>query len=92
MSEPAQPSAPPPTAVPDPPAEAAAATEYLILAQDKTGYWTEQKKIKARGSNAALREWLKGTTAVEGTYVAVPSRSWKPVTVSTETQTKLTFK
>jgi hypothetical protein len=46
--------------------------------------------VEARSATAAVRDWLKdGET--EGTFVAVPARSWKPVTVKVETKTALKF-
>ena len=74
------------------PADAAkdqAATEYVILS--KTGQsWVEQATVTARSAKAAVREWLdQGADKPEGVYVAVPARSWQPITVKTETQTKI---
>jgi len=68
-----------------------AMTEYLVLSKE-AAYWTEQKKIAAASATAAIRAYLAvDNPDPDGTYVAVPARSWKPVTVKTETQKKLTL-
>lgn len=45
--------------------------------------------VEAPNANAAIRKVLSNRPAYSGTYVAVPARSWKPVTVTAETQTVL---
>lgn len=46
--------------------------------------------VETRSASGAIRDWLKdGST--QGTFVAVPARSWKPVTVKIETKTALRF-
>lgn len=62
----------------------AEATDYIMLKRDASGFWTQEKTVQARSAEAAVRQLGK-----EGTYVAVPARSWKPVTVKAETQTVL---
>lgn len=59
-------------------------TDYIILSRDNSSYWQQEKTVQARSAEAAVRQLGK-----EGTYVAVPARSWKPVTVTAETQTVL---
>lgn len=89
MSEGAQAAAAPAT-----PAAGKKQTEYLVLALgDEGGHWLEKKKVKARSPRAAVSAIMAelGPTAQGGTFVAVPTRSWEPVTVKTETQTKLVF-
>lgn len=65
-----------------------APTDYIVLSRDTSrdtsGYWTQEKTVQARSAEAAIRQ-----LGTEGTYVAVPARSWKPVTVKAETQTVL---
>jgi hypothetical protein len=46
------------------------------------------KPIKAANAQAAIRE--RASTS-GGTYVAIPARSWRPVTVKTETRTVVTL-
>lgn len=91
MSE-AAPETPTP-ALPTPPKDSSPPTEYLILTAPTVGTkdWREQTTISARGAQAAIRSFLEGVTEPEGVYVAVPARSWKPVQVKTEQQTKLKF-
>lgn len=48
--------------------------------------WVFRGGLKARSAEEALRRY---SGIGEGTYVAVPARSWKPVTVTVETQTKV---
>lgn len=60
------------------------ATDYIVLNRDNSGYWAQEKTVQARSAEAAIRQIGK-----EGTYVAIPQRSWKPVTVRAETQTVL---
>lgn len=62
------------------------ATEYIVLTQNADGDWVIHETVHAATAQAAIRS---GQTA--GTYVAVPARSWKPVTVKTETKTVLTL-
>lgn len=52
--------------------------------------WRSIKKVEARSADAAIRAVLNGYTG-EGMFVAVPARSWKPVTVKVETKTALRF-
>ena len=81
-----------PAPEPKPEQKKAATTDYLILSRAAVGGpWTEQKTVSASSAKAAVRGWLAGSTDPDGTYVAVPARSWQPVTVKTETQTKITL-
>jgi hypothetical protein len=67
-------------------------TEYVILSRDEpAGSWKEQTKVKAQSSTSAIRKWIDGAPDPSGTYIAVPARSWHPVTVETETQTRVKF-
>jgi hypothetical protein len=62
-----------------------AETEYVILSKDDSGLWSDSgKPVKARSAEAAIR-----SVGAEGTYVAIPSRSFKPVTVKAEVVTTL---
>ncbi len=51
-------------------------TIYIILTRDVAG-WKELSTVSARSAEAAIR-----TIGAAGVYVAVPARSFKPVTVS----------
>lgn len=69
------------------------ATEYVVLGliehEDGDG-WFEHARVEERSAQAAVRSALDGIQE-DGTYVAVPARSWKPVTVKVETKTALRF-
>lgn len=75
------------------PAGAPAATRYVVLALTPANTWQALATVPAHNSDAAIRETVAqqdpATTAA--TFVAVPERSWKPVTVRTETRTVLKF-
>lgn len=69
------------------PAPEAKATAYVVLSRDDSGYWTANvKPVQARSAEAAIR-----AIGAAGTYIAVPERSWKPVTVKAEQRTVLTL-
>lgn len=54
-------------------------TEYVILSRDDSNFWSEEARKNARSADGAIRALKK-----EGTFVAVPARSFKPVTVRAE--------
>lgn len=71
-------------------------TEYAILRQADDGTWEAVGTASARSARSAIRDRVDGSQQSaaylgEGTYVAVPARSWQPVTVKTETKTELKF-
>lgn len=61
-----------------------ALTEYVLLERDASSFWSYTTTVEARSAEAAIR-----SIEAAGTYVAVPARSWKPVTVKAETTTVL---
>ena len=65
-------------------------TEYLLLEQTKDGDWHVGHKYEASSARAAVRAALSGANGSEGTFVAIPARSWQPLTATKET--KLTLK
>jgi hypothetical protein len=73
--------------------DAAKKTTYHVLRQDVDGgrYDLVTANLPASNAEAAVRGYIANTGAVEGVYVAVPSRSWRPtkVTVATTTVLKL---
>lgn len=81
---------PEPTPEPEKKPKPQATTDYLILTKE-AGFWTEGPTIAARSAKAAIRTYLAEQKATEGTFAAVPARSWQPVTVKTETTTRLTL-
>ena len=63
-------------------------TEYIILELGgEAGAWREFGKSRASSPQRALRS----LDLRAGTYVAVPFRSWKPLTVKVEQTTKVTI-
>lgn len=74
-------------------------TAYVILgeleAEPQEGdanrsTWYVLATVNGRSAKAAIRSWLdQGPDEPKGTYVAVPARSWQPITVSTETQKRI---
>lgn len=71
------------------------ATEYVILAADPEGHWEDVGGNETAGSSgAALRQAIaKMEEGLDpsGTYIAVPTRSFRPVTVTVERQTRVKF-
>ena len=70
-------------------------TEYVILKQDSSA-WTHIGTASAHSARSAIRERLEGSQQSseyqgDGTYVAVPARSWQEQVVKTETKTQLRF-
>ncbi len=91
MSEVAQPALdeqePTPPKSPEKPVTSG--TAYLVLSSAGNKGWVEQTTVDARSNTEAIRKFLGGASEPDGTYVAVPARSWKPVVVKVETSTKL---
>lgn len=87
---PAEPPAAEPT--PEPEKQTAAPTQYVVLVHDNSDdSWKVGSTVSARSTQAAVREHIKSTGMESGTLLAVPARSWQPVTFKTETQAKLKF-
>lgn len=64
-------------------------TEYVVLVREEETSWMLLDGIvRARSAKDAIK--AKGATQ-NAVYVAVPARSWKPLTVSVETKTELKF-
>lgn len=79
---------PEPIAEPAPaePAPAKDATSYVLLSKDDSGFWSVEKTVEARSAEAAIRAWAEATVDENSlTFVAVPERSWNPVTVTVKT-------
>lgn len=81
-------------AAPATPKTAAPPTEYVILAQDLPANksdgqgdgWLKVNKVTARSANEAVKAACGGKA---GLYVAIPARSFQPVTVKVETKTTI---
>jgi hypothetical protein len=55
-----------------------------------TEQWDRVTEVEARSAEHAIRLYAESAAAeASGTFVAVPMRSWKPVTVKAETTTVL---
>ena len=69
-------------------------TEYVVLMQqsvdDGEAFHIIAYEV-ARSARSAIQGALVGREDESGQYVAVPARSWKPVTVKVETKTALRF-
>jgi hypothetical protein len=79
---------------PPAPTVARASTSYHVLRLDPDSkpptFQLAALNITAHNAEQAIRTHAdKAGAGARGTYVAVPSRSWRPVTVSVETQTVL---
>jgi hypothetical protein len=69
-----------------------AGTEYVILERIAgSGDWSEVVRTHSRTSEGAVRKYLDTADDRSGTFVAIPARSWKPVTVRAQTVTTLKF-
>jgi len=73
-------------------------TTYIILERAvEEGYtegrWVQAGEVTARGARSAIRAYLDNGNSAgpSGQYVAVPSRSFVPVTVNLETKKTLKF-
>jgi hypothetical protein len=61
-------------------------TSYTVLAEDD-GNWRVIGEATAKTPQAAIEATLNGNDA-GGTFAAVPTRSWKPLTVTPVTSLK----
>lgn len=74
-----------------------AETAYIVLrhfeAEGSQGRWDRigADTVAASSAEQAIRATVEGRTANDksGTYVAIPARSFKPITVKAETTTVL---
>ena len=70
-------------------------TQYLVLSRNGGGPWSEKARVEARSAQAAIRSLIEKGEAEAVTHEhfwAVPTRSYKPVTVQVETKTQLHFR
>ncbi len=87
-------STPEPAATAPAPKKPAKLTGYTILkltkgaeeATAKGEFWTIEATVAARSASEAVKQ-AAGASA--GRYVAVPERSWAPVTVTVEQTTRI---
>lgn len=74
-------------------------TDYVILCNTDEGgpRWQEVARVSARSTSSAIRAMVDGDANgllpedSGGVYVAIPVRSFAPVTVKVETKTALRF-
>lgn len=69
-------------------------TEYVILERqdEQRNDWAVVDVGEARSAQSAISGFLGSSPRdVGGSFVAIPKRSWKPVTVKVETKTALKF-
>lgn len=76
--------------------DALTATKYVVLRQEMAGdpargSWHEVTSAAASSAEGAIRAVVGKLTEKDqaGTFVAVPARSWKPVTVNPQTTIRL---
>jgi hypothetical protein len=62
-------------------------TEYRVFSVNGQQVLLIEKPVEATSAEGAIRKHIAKTRAEGGTFVAVPSRSWKPTVVTVETQT-----
>ncbi len=66
-------------------------TRYIVFRKGtEDDLWSEGVTTEARSAKAAVQSALLNSTE-GGTFVAVPARSFRPVTVKVETKTALKF-
>ncbi len=62
-------------------------TTYVVLSKDsEASLWRPIAEIEARSAEDAIRQVASSTDTL---CVAVPARSWKPLTVQIKTQTRM---
>ena len=64
------------------------ASEYVVLKKAEGG-WNVVKKVSASSARAAINESVNGHQEAAGEYVAIPARSWQPLSVKFETKMKI---
>ncbi len=63
-------------------------TDYVILESSNGNQWQVLGSEKAVSAKAAIAALLKNADQKDGEFIAVPARSWQPVTVKKETRLK----
>lgn len=66
-------------------------TQYVVLSSDDSGLWTLDDTVTARSPRAAVKSFMETNGLEEGTFVAVPKRSWDVMTPKAKTQTRIVF-
>jgi hypothetical protein len=71
-------------------------TKYVVLflaskTQSGADAWVEGGIYEARSPAKAIDRYMDTSKEEEGTFIAVPARSWERVAVKTETRTRRIF-
>jgi hypothetical protein len=66
-------------------------TGYVVLVKMGGDQWERVDTVHATNATAAIRAVATGHVNGPRTYVAIPQRSWKPVTAKIDTKTVLTL-
>ncbi len=65
-------------------------TDYFVFSKDADNdWWIAAGSYTAASAKAAVSTHVKEKDAKAGTFVAVPQRSWRPLTLAVETETKV---
>jgi hypothetical protein len=66
-------------------------TQYIVLSMTG-GKWTSHGVYEGSSATRAIHAYANGSEdGIDGQYVAVPVRSWQPIKVFREVQTRLRF-
>lgn len=65
-------------------------SKYVVLAERSGGWHVLNNSVEARSDHSAIRA-VVGDQTEGARFVAVPARSFRPVTVKVETKTALKF-
>lgn len=63
-------------------------SEYVVLKKGDNG-WNVVKKVAAGSARGAINDSVNGHQEAAGEYVAIPARSWQPLSVKFETKMKI---
>lgn len=69
--------------------EVKAPTTFMVLSAEGSGLWREVGLVTANSKEAALRKTVDLNSGIPS--VAVPVRSWKPVTPTVKTREVVSF-
>jgi hypothetical protein len=70
------------------------AATYVVLElskDDVRDFYLEVERVEAHSARSAISKHLSANGGTDGTFVAVPERSWHPLKVKTEQKTHLRF-
>lgn len=61
-------------------------TTYRILVKSPSGDWQELDPLDAPVTASSANAAIRNTVTEDGAYIAIPSRSWKPLVVTFQTK------